>query len=256
MRDNPVKARLASGGSAFGTLVFEFFTPGIAQICKASGAEFLMYDLEHSAVSLETLKQQFSFCRGLGLTPLVRVPAGEYHFIARMLDAGALGIMVPMVETAEQAAEIVRCTRYPPSGRRGAAFGVAHDDYEGGAVAEKIAAANARTLVICMIETPRGVESVDAIAAQPGVDCCWLGHFDLTNFMGIPAQFDHPRFAEAVDRTLAACRRHGKAAGFMASDELWARDFRAKGFNMIAYGIDIHLLQAALRHGIEVLKET
>jgi 2-dehydro-3-deoxyglucarate aldolase/4-hydroxy-2-oxoheptanedioate aldolase len=187
---------------------------------------------------------------------MARVPATQYHFIARLLDAGALGVMVPMVETREQAELIVSCCRYPPAGIRGAAFGVAaHDDYTGGDVAAKIAAAHERTLVICLVETAKGIDNVDAIAATPGVDVVWLGHFDLTNFMGIPAQFDHPRYRAAVDALLDACRRHGKTPGFMAMDDDWARDYRAKGFRMIAYGVDVLLLQGALRRGIAALRE-
>ena len=101
--------------------------------------------MEHTGAGFETLKPQFALCRALGVAPLVRVPGAEYHFIARALDVGALGVMVPMVDTAEEAARIVACTRYPPEGRRGAAFGFAHDDYQGGDVVEKIAAIHERT---------------------------------------------------------------------------------------------------------------
>ena len=103
MRDNPVKARLASGGHAFGTMVFEFFTPGMAQIMAAGGAEFALFDMEHTGASLETMKAMVAGCRGIGLAPLVRVPRGEYHFIARALDIGAHGVMVPMVGSAAEA---------------------------------------------------------------------------------------------------------------------------------------------------------
>jgi 2-dehydro-3-deoxyglucarate aldolase/4-hydroxy-2-oxoheptanedioate aldolase len=236
---------------------FEFFTTGYPAICREAGAEFILYDMEHSGVSFETMKTQFACCRGLDLVPFVRVPSGDYHFIARALDIGAMGIMVPMVETAEQAQAIVDCTRYPPAGRRGAAFNVAaHDDYSGGAETEKIARANARTMVIALVETARGIENVEAIAAVDGVDVVWLGHYDLTNFMGIPGEFDNPRFHAAVDRLVEACSKHGKAPGFLAGYAKWARDFRAKGFRMIAYGVDTLLMQTALAEGIKLLRET
>jgi 2-keto-3-deoxy-L-rhamnonate aldolase RhmA len=256
MRANSVKRRLAEGASSYGTMAMEFFTPGLPQICQAAGAEFILFDMEHSGADVETMKRQLSYCRGLDIVPLVRVPATEYHFIARLLDAGALGIMVPMVETAEQAERIVSCTRYPPSGVRGAAFGVAaHDDYRPGAsVAETIAAAHDRTLVICLVETAKGIGNVDAIAAVPGVDVCWLGHFDLTNFLGIPGQFEHPRYLAAVDQLAAACKRHGKSAGILATDEAWARAYRGKGFRAIAYGLDVTLLRSALASGLEALR--
>ena len=254
MRDNAVKTRLASGGCGFGAMIFEFFSPGLPQICRNAGAEFVLFDMEHTGLGFETLKAQFALCRGLGVVPMVRVPRGEYHFIARALDVGAMGVMVPMVSTAEEAAHIVACTRYPPQGRRGAAFGFAHDDYEGGDVVAKIAALHARTMVIPQIETVEGLANVERIAAVPGVDALWLGHFDLTNFMGIPAQFKHPDFLAGVDRIVAACETRGKAAAFLATDDDWARDYAAKGFRLMAYGIDQMMLQRALGEGLEVMR--
>ena len=257
MRPNPLKGPLAAGGCAWGTMTFEFFTPGYPAICREAGAEFILYDMEHSGVGFETMKAQFACCRGLDLVPLVRVPSGDYHFIARALDIGAMGIMVPMVETPEQAKAIVDCTRYPPAGRRGAAFNVAaHDDYAGGAETDKIAQANARTMVIALVETAKGIANVDAIAAVDGVDVVWLGHYDLTNFMGIPGDFENPRFHTAVDRLVSACKKHGKTPGFLAGNEKWARDFRSKGFRMIAYGVDTLLMQTALAEGIKLLRGT
>jgi 2-keto-3-deoxy-L-rhamnonate aldolase RhmA len=254
LRDNPVKATLAAGGRAYGAMVFEFFSPGIPQICRNAGADFVMFDMEHTGLSFETLKMQVALCRGLGLVPMVRVPRGEYHFIARALDVGAIGIMVPMVGTAVEAAQIVACTRYPPAGRRGAAFGFAHDDYHGGDVAAKMAALHERTMVIPQIETDEGLRNVEAIAAVPGVDALWVGHFDLTNFMGIPGAFEHPDYLAAIARIVDACEAHGKAAGFLALDDEWARAYVAKGFRLLAYGVDQLMLQNALRHGLEVMR--
>jgi 2-dehydro-3-deoxyglucarate aldolase/4-hydroxy-2-oxoheptanedioate aldolase len=254
MRDNPIKATLAAGGRAVGALIFELFSPAIPQLACNAGAEFVLYDMEHTGQGFETLKTQFALCRGMPIVPMVRVPRGEYHFIARALDVGALGVMVPMVNTADEAREIVACTRYPPQGRRGAAFGFAHDDYEGGEVVAKIAALNARTLVIPQIETRQGLDNVEAIAAVPGVDALWVGHFDLTNFMGIPGQFKHPDYLAAIDRIVAACEAHGKTAGFLATDDDWARDYAAKGFRLMGYGIDQAMLQRALGNGLEVLR--
>jgi 2-keto-3-deoxy-L-rhamnonate aldolase RhmA len=256
MIGNPVKQRLAAGERAYGTMVFEFFSPGLPQICRNAGAEFILYDMEHTGLSLETLKTQFALCRGLHIVPMVRVPRGEYHFIARALDVGALGVMVPMVGTAEEAKAIVACTRYPPEGRRGAAFGFAHDDYTGGDVAGKIAAIHARTLVIPQIETAEGLANVEAIAAVPGVDALWLGHFDLTNFMGIPGQFRHPDYLAAVRRIVAACEGNGKTAAFLATDDDWAREYAAHGFRLFAYGLDQAMFGNALRHGLDVLRQS
>jgi 2-keto-3-deoxy-L-rhamnonate aldolase RhmA len=256
MRDNPVKQSLRAGRRAFGAMVFEFFSPGLPQLCRNAGAEFILYDMEHTGLGFETLKMQCALCRGLSLVPMARVPRGEYHFIARALDVGALGVMVPMVGTREEAERIVACTRYPPQGRRGAAFGFAHDDYEGGEVAAKMAALHERTLVIAQIETAEGLDNVEAIAAVPGVDALWIGHFDLTNFLGIPGEFRHPAYLAAIDRVLAACAASGKAPAFLATDETWARDYAAKGFRLMAYGIDQLLYQEALRRGLDLLRSS
>jgi 2-keto-3-deoxy-L-rhamnonate aldolase RhmA len=242
---NSVKQNLAAGKTALGSMVFEFFTPGIARICANAGAEFVMYCMEHTGAGFETLKPQFALCRAIGITPLVRVPATEYHFVARALDVGALGVMVPLVDTAQQAERIVSFTRYPPKGRRGAAFGFAHDDYQGGDVVEKMRAIHERTLVICMIETRAGLENVEAIAAVDGVDVIWLGHFDLTNFLGIPADFSHQMYRDAVKRIAAAAKNHGKSAGYMAASPELGREYLDHGFRMLATGTDQALLQGA-----------
>ena len=102
-----------------------------------------------------------------------------------------------------------------------------------------------RTLVICMIETRAGLENVEAIAAVDGVDVIWLGHFDLTNFLGIPGQFSHPQYRDAVQRIVAAARKHGKAAGYMAASPELGREYLGHGFRMLATGTDQGLLQTA-----------
>ncbi|NBQ63440.1 MAG: aldolase, partial [Proteobacteria bacterium] len=164
------RIRSGSGSTTMpvGSMVFEFFVPGISRMARASGADFLIFDTEHSGTGIEAIKAQCAACDGVGIAPVVRVPEHGYHFVAGALDAGAHGVMVPMVGTAEQAREIVSFSHYPPAGRRGAAFGIAHDGYTPGTPQQKIAEADARTLVIAMIETPEGVANVDEIAAVPG----------------------------------------------------------------------------------------
>ena len=255
MRDNPVKSQLLAGQPVFGTFGWEFLVPGLPQIVKAAGAEFLLMDMEHSGAQYETLKSQVAECRGIDLVPMARVATNQYHYISRALDVGCMGIMVPMVGSAEEAQFIVSCTRYPPTGRRGAAFGFAADDYIGGSVADKIRIANERTLVMCLIETEQGIRNVDQIAAVPGVDVLWLGHFDLTNFLGIPAQFDHPKYVDAIDKMTAAARKHGKVLACMTADDNWSRQYWDKGFRLFSVGVDAMLLQGAIRQGMKTLQE-
>lgn len=247
MAAKSLRERALAGETVRGAMVFEFFSPGIGQILAQAGAEFALFDMEHTGLGLETLKSLVASCRGLPIAPMVRVPRGEYHFLARALDVGAEGVMVPMVESAEQARAIAEATHYPPGGRRGAAFGFAHDDYAAGDVLAKMRTADARNLVIAQIETERGLEAVEEIAAVEGIDCLWLGHFDLTNFLGVPAQFDHPKYLAAVERIIAAGRKHKKALGFMASHENWARHYNEIGFNVIAAGTDQAILMAGVQ---------
>jgi 2-keto-3-deoxy-L-rhamnonate aldolase RhmA len=254
MRDNTVKQKLLAGEPVFGTFGWEFLVAGLPQIAKSAGAEFLLLDMEHSGVTYDQIKTQMALCRGLDLVPMVRVPTNQYQYISRALDVGAMGIMAPMVNTAEEAELIVSCTRYPPRGRRGAAFGFAHDDYLGGDVAEKIRIADERTLVMCLIETAQGIENVDRIAAVPGVDVLWLGHFDLTNFLGIPAQFDHPKYVDAIQKLVTAAKKHNKILACMTGSEAWSKEYWAKGFRLFAVGVDAHLLQGAIRQGMGVLE--
>ena len=246
MNVNQVKRTILSGGTALGAFVVEFATPGLPRIIAAAGADFVVYDMEHSGFGIETIKSLLAATRATDLMPAVRVPATEYHFIARALDAGAVGIMVPMVEHSMQALRIASAAKYPPVGRRGAAFGVAHDDYLGRDVVDAMRSANAETLLIAQIESAAGVTNVDEIAAVEGIDVLWVGHFDLTNSLGIPGQFDHPTYLAALESVRAACRKHGKATGFMPGSPAEARKMRDLGFNVLAFGTDALLYRDAL----------
>ena len=247
MKPNAIKKDVLAGKTVAGAMIFEFFSPGMSAILANAGCRFVLYDMEHTGLGFETLKWLFSGCRGLPIEPMVRVPRGEYTWLARALDLGARGVMIPMVESPEQARSIVQACRYPPIGRRGAAFGFAQCDYLGGDVGEKIRRYNERTMVIAQIETERGLEQVDEIAAVDGIDVLWVGHFDLSNFMGIPGRFDDPRFDAAMRKVADVARRHGKAAGFMATDAAWIARAREMGYTMIAGGTDTGLLELALK---------
>jgi 2-dehydro-3-deoxyglucarate aldolase/4-hydroxy-2-oxoheptanedioate aldolase len=247
MQGNSIKADVLAGRPVAGAMIFEFFSPGMSKILANAGCRFVIYDMEHTGLGFETLKWLFASCRGLPIAPMVRVPRSDYTWLARALDVGAHGVMVPMVESADQARAIVEACRYPPAGRRGAAFGFAHDDYLDGAVQDKVAAAHARTLVIAQIETERGLAEVEAIAAVDGIDVLWVGHFDLSNFLGIPGQFDDPRFEQALQRVAAAARAHGKAAAFMPAGRAWIERVQALGYSMLGVGTDHGMLGAAVQ---------
>ncbi|MDA0808630.1 MAG: aldolase/citrate lyase family protein [Planctomycetota bacterium] len=255
MQPNSVKQNLLSGGSSIGTFMFEFHSAGVARVAAAAGAEFAIFDMEHTGWSVETIRMLCATSHGTNMLPLVRVPATEYHFIARALDMGAQGVMVPMVESVEQAEKIVNSAKYPPVGRRGCAFGVAHDDYQGGDVVEKMTSANEQQILIAQIETADGLANVEAIAAVDGIDVLWIGQSDLSASIGIPGQFDHPDFLAAMDRVIKACNGNGKIGGLMPTTLDFAEVCVEKGFRMLAWSGDVWIYQSALKSGMNSLRE-
>ena len=254
MRRNPVREKLLAGETTFGTMAFEFFTPGLPTVLAKAGAEWVILDTEHSGIGIETIKNQIAVSRGSGIVPMVRVAACSAHLVCPALDAGAMGIMVPMMERASQAIDLVNWCRYRPEGKRGIGFNMAHDEYSSGSVLKKMAEANARTLVIAQVETVQGIENVDEIAAVPGIDVVWVGHFDLSDSMGIAGQFDHPDFVRAVEKLIKACNKHGKAPGVLATDPATARIWLDRGFRCFGFGTDISLMQSALMVGLQALQ--
>ena len=254
MRTNQVKQAIQAGQVSLGTFIFEFSTTGIGRIAAEAGAEFVIFDMEHTGWSVETIRMLMASTRSVDAVPIVRVPATQYHFMARVLDVGAMGIMLPMVESADQAELIVDSCKYPPLGRRGAAFTIAHDDYTGGDVATKIREANDHTLLIAQIETVRGLDNIEQIAQVDGIDVLWIGQYDLSISLGIPGQFGHPDFLSAVERVIAATSACNKVAGFMPLDVEETQLRIEQGFRCIAYGGDLWLYQNALANGLKEIR--
>lgn len=254
MKTNTVKEKLARGECAYGTMVFEFNTTGIGRLVGEAGAEFVIYDMEHTGWSIETIRMLVATTQSSKALPMVRVPATQYHLLSRPLDVGAMGLMIPMVEDEAQARTIVRSAKYYPEGGRGAAFGVAHDNYAAGPVTEVMASANKEGFIIAQIETISGIENCEAIAAVEGIDCLWVGHFDLSLSMGIPAQFDNPKFLKAIEKVANACGKHGKTAGVMVNNAEGAKVWKDLGYRAFAYLGDVWLYQNALRQELDELK--
>src|SRR5262245_26081481 len=164
-------------GYKFGHFVVEFATPGIGHILKGAGCDFVLFDTEHSGFSTDVVKACVRYFEAAQLPAIFRVPSKSYHHLARYADMGAQGIMVPLVNDAREAQDLVACVKYYPDGKRGVGVGLAHDNYTGGAVPEKLQRLNERNCLFVQIETAAGAENVDAIAAVPGVDCLWIWPF-------------------------------------------------------------------------------
>jgi 2-dehydro-3-deoxyglucarate aldolase/4-hydroxy-2-oxoheptanedioate aldolase len=237
-----------------GHFIVEFATPGIGQILKGAGCDFALFDTEHSGFGFETIKSVTRYMQAADLPTIVRVPSKEYHHIARAADMGAEGVMLPMVGSSEEARAILDCLKYVPDGRRGVALAIAHDRYLPGPTLDKLAAANRRTTLFAQIETRQGVENADALAALPGVDCLWIGHFDLSCALGIPGQFDHRDFGDAVKAVTRACRKHGKALGRLVPTVDEAVALHQAGFDFLCYSGDVWALQGAVKAGLDEIR--
>ena len=249
-----LKEMAATRRAKFGTFLIELASPGVGHILKSAGAQYVFVDMEHSGFGFDTVKQLLRYMEAAELPAIVRPPSRHYHHIARALDMGAEGIMLPMVGTAKEAARIVAHAKYPPHGHRGVALGVAHDRYAPGAPVTKMRTANRRGTIFPLVETRQGVENVEAIAATDGVDGIWIGHFDLSTSLGFPGQFDHPIVIEAEQRVARACATHKKSFGcIVPSVEAGVAAYH-KGYDMICYSGDVWLLRETLRRGIDDLK--
>src|SRR5690348_327436 len=242
---NHVKEKLARGEVVASMTVRLVRGIEIARIAKTAGFDSLYVDLEHSSFSLETTSQICMAALEAGVTPFVRVPG--VADVQRILDAGALGIIAPHVQSAAEAEAYVRAAKYPPRGDRSNAGPLPHLQYRSLPAAEAYAAIDAATMVIVQFESAAAIENADAIVAVDGVDMVLIGTNDLLADWGLPGQYDHPKVCEAYTKTIAACRRHGKhaAVGGFASRPDLAAEYVRMGARYVSTGTDLGFLLAA-----------
>jgi 2-dehydro-3-deoxyglucarate aldolase/4-hydroxy-2-oxoheptanedioate aldolase len=195
------------------------------------------------------------FYQAAQLPVIVSTVGGDYDMVARALDMGADGIQPAKVGSAAEARAILDHVRYAPKGARGVAVGIAHDRYRPRAPAPVLRAANRDVVFFPKVETPEGIDEIEAIAALEGVDGIWIGHFDLSVAMGIPARFDHPAFQAATQRVGAACKRHGKSLGRIYDDTETGLALHEMGFDFLCCSGDIWLVQRGLAEGVAALRK-
>ena len=232
-------------------------SPVVAEIMSSSGFDFLVVDAEHSAVDVPQAQLLFQAI-GAGnpdCIPMVRMPGNAYSETKRYLDAGAMGVIAPLVNTPEEAEELVRSVKYPPFGERGVGYGRSHS--YGFAFDEYMATANEKTFVCVQIEHIKGVENIDKILNVHGINAAFIGPYDLTASMGITAQFDHPEYHKTVHRILDKCHEHEIMAGIhvVQPDVQEVKKRIKEGFRMIAYSLDITMIGNACRQGLKGIKE-
>ena len=245
---NPARERLEKGELALGIGLRQARTVDIAGAMQTCGFDWLFIDLEHGAMGLDTAVQISVAALSDGISPIVRVPKGRYDLATRALDGGAYGIVVPHVDTAEEAREIADRLRYPPDGHRSVTGALPQFAFAAMPLAEASATVNKNMLTVVMLETPEAIANADAIAAVPGIDVLLIGTNDLTAEMGIPGELMNPRITDAYKTMIAACQKHGKWPGMggVYSDE-GLRHYIGLGVKMTLSGSDLSLLMAASR---------
>ena len=245
---NPVRDRLAAGDLALGVGMRQSRTVDIAPIMKACDFDWLFLDLEHGSMDLDMAAQISVAALGAGISPLIRVPNGDYSMATRALDNGAMGVVMPHVDSAEEAAEVARQLRYPPRGIRSVFGAIPQFHGVGGTAGERIAAMNDAILTTVMVESPEAIAAVDEIAAVDGVDVVMIGTNDLCTEIGCPGVYDDPRIVEAYQALTAACAKHGKWAGMggVYDDALIAK-YVAMGVRFILSGNDLTFMMSGAR---------
>jgi 2-dehydro-3-deoxyglucarate aldolase/4-hydroxy-2-oxoheptanedioate aldolase len=254
MRANQVRAALQLGKTVFGTMIQEFRNPAIAHILANAGYDFIFIDMEHGPFSLETVADLLKTIRLVGLTGLVRVPDGQYHLIAPVLDAGAEGVMVPRVEKRQEVEAVVNAVRYPPLGKRGLSITKGHNDYRKANSLEFVAQANRENLIILQIERKEAVERIDELLSVPGVDVALIGPNDLSLSLGLTAETGHPEMKAAIGKVVESAHRHGRYSGMHTSQPALV-EWQRQGMQMLVISSDIDFLSSASAQGLAKLKQ-
>ncbi len=245
---NPVRARLAAGEPVFGVTIT---TPSVEAAARAAclGFHFLWVEMEHSPVTLESLRTIVLATRGMPAAVFARVPVIELWTAKRVLDQGVHGVIFPFTSSAEKASVAAAACRYPPAGKRGSGAGAASRTWPGaGAYADS---ADREVMTICMVEETLAVEQIDDIAATPGVDALFIGTSDLSFSLGLRGRQNEPELDRAIARISEAGRRHGKFLGRPAGTPEAARRFQQEGFLLFQMPTEIGLMELGARQLLE-----
>ena len=255
MDPNPLKPKLQDGGIAAGIMVRSFADAEAGMLLKRTGADFVLIDNEHTSMGLETLGMLCTVFRLAGIPPIVRVPDADYHLIARRLDAGAMGIMVPRVKTRAEVEQIVACAKYPPEGQRGSAVRPIFTDYDTtGSMSGDLQWINDSTFIAIQIETAEAMQDLDGLLSVPGVDATIMGPQDLSIALGVPGEHRHPKVLAAIDELIAACDRHGVAPGIHLRSVEHLLEYRAKGMRLLPCSTDTEFMLEGIAGAMAQLK--
>jgi 4-hydroxy-2-oxoheptanedioate aldolase len=232
---NTAKERLKSGKPVVGVGI-TFPSPAVAEMCGYAGFDFVRIDCEHGPMGPVEAEQMVRAAEAAGITPLARPPANNPHEILRLLDAGVQGLLVPHIESKEDAQAAAKASRYYPQGERGMAGARWSHHGAAGPMTEMIKQANDAVLVMALLESARGADEIDEIVAVPGIDVIWIGASDLSQSLGLPAQVNHPTVQKYIDRIVDRSLKAGKYVGMLAPDAAAARQLLDRGLMLIEFG--------------------
>jgi 2-keto-3-deoxy-L-rhamnonate aldolase RhmA len=254
---NPVKDKLARGELVASMIVR--LVPGveIVRIAKAAGFDSLYIDLEHSSFTVHTASQISIMALEAGIPAFVRVPANTPEYISRVLDGGALGVIAPGVSSAQEARAVVAAAKYAPLGSRGLAGGLPHFEYRSVPASQALPAMNQATMVIVQLESAAALAAAEDIVGVEGVDMVLIGSNDLLADLGFAGEYDHPKLAEAYERCIEACRRHGKhlGVGGLATRTDLVEKFVRLGARYVSTGTDLAFLTAECARRAKQIKD-
>jgi len=250
-----LKKRLSKGDLVVGLMISELRNPNFVHMLTLSGYDFFILDNEHGAYSPETVSDIIAAARGAGISPIVRIPEIRRETILKPLDSGAAGLLVPQVNTVEQAREVIYHAKYPPAGNRGVALRRPHNLYRKVVPADYLRQANEEVLIAVQAETPQSIQNLEEIVAVPGIDVVFVGPFDLSVSLGIPGEVNHPREVEAIDKVIAICRRSTTGVGIQLFDVPSIQSWVQKGMRMISYSSDSALLADAAAAGVAQIRK-
>lgn len=254
MMINPVKRKLKEGKVSFGSWIL-VGNPVVAEVMSPAGFDWIAADMEHSDMGVREFADLARGMYGRGPVPMVRVRENDTMAIRQVLDAGAWGVIVPMVNSAEEAERVVRAAKFPPRGIRGTANFRAND--HGSQYKEYMANANDEILILVMIESKEAVAAIDEILAVDGVDGVFVGPADLSLSYGIPGQVTHPIMLEARKKIVDACKRTKKIAGLheIRMKKEFIQDVLRDGFTFIALSTDCLFMDAGSKEAHRIAKE-
>jgi 2-dehydro-3-deoxyglucarate aldolase/4-hydroxy-2-oxoheptanedioate aldolase len=251
MRINQTRKLLAEGGVALGSSLSQLRSPEIPRMFAAAGFDWIFIDSEHGCFSIETIQDLVRSSLMLPITPVVRVADFQYDLVARVLDMGAEGLILPRVDSPDVLAKALTWAKFPPQGVRGFGLTAAMVGYSAASFPEIMEHLNRETLIIAQIETQSALDRCDELAAVPGLDALLVGPADLSISLGVPGEWDSPKLGAAIDRIIEICNKHKRWPAIQVRNSAMAKHWMSRGMKLIGCGNEL----TTLWNGVKTLAD-